>query len=531
LTSPVSASLLPAGDVDWLLNEATREEAQRYYSGLWDACTSSDGKGTWGPIAELGRADRFFLLTWVLNRVDANTDWLYARCREVEKAPDGHLDLWARFHYKSTLITIAGLIQEIVRNPEVTIAILSHNNETARGFQGQIKQELEGNARLLNAYPDVLFAKPEKQSPLWSREKGIVVRRKAVRKEPTVGGYGLVDGMPTGYHFDILMYDDVVTKDSVTTPDQIRKTTEAWELSSFLGHPATRKRYAGTRYHFNDTYSTIMERDVVTSRIYPATKNGAPDGEPVLMTPESIIEFRKTNGPYVYSCQLLLNPVADDVQGFKREWMRYYTQEEFSWEAMNRYILVDPASEKKKTSDYTVMWVVGLGTDRNYYVIDCVRDRLNLTERADCLFSLHRKYSPRAVGYEKYGIQADVEHIQYRMKQDNYRFSITDLGGNVKKEDRIRMLVPVFEQGQIWFPEEMWVVADNRRIDLVDVFVKTELESFPVSAHDDMLDCLARILDPDMPKVWPRPSDEKRVQEKKDRYRGKRIQRGSWLSA
>ena len=44
----------------------------------------------------LAQADLFFLLCYILKRTDADRDWIFDRCREVQAQPNGHLDLWAR---------------------------------------------------------------------------------------------------------------------------------------------------------------------------------------------------------------------------------------------------------------------------------------------------------------------------------------------------------------------------------------------------------------------------------------------------
>lgn len=454
----------------------------------------------------LCREDLFFLLTRGLGRKDADRDFLFDRCREVEANPDGYLDLWARDHYKSTAITFALTIQDILKDPEITVGIFSHTRDIATAFLDQIKRELERNEFLKELFPDILYAVPHKESPKWSLDGGIIVKRATNPKEATVEAWGLVDGQPTGKHFKLQVYDDVVTLKSVTNPDQIKKTTSAWELSQNLGSgSATRRRHIGTRYHINDSYREMIARGAVKPRIYAATHDGKMDGTPVLLDLKTLQDKRRDMGPYTFSCQMLQNPVADNAMGFKEEWLKFY-ERLGSTDAWNIYILVDPAGQKKATSDYTVIEVIGLAPDQNYYLLDAVRDRLNLTQRTAKLFELHRKWRPIATGYERYGIQSDIEHIQYVMEQENYRFSITELGGTLAKEDRILKLVPVFEQGRFWMPRHLpFFAADGARVDYVRRFIDDEFLAFPVAIHDDMLDCRARILDPALNAKFPEP--------------------------
>lgn len=734
----------------------TRQEAKTLYA---QAKSEED-------LRALCKGDLFFLLVHGMGRSDVDCDWLYERCREVQAEPDGCLDLWARAHYKSTIITVGETIRTILNEPNTTIGIFSHTKSVARAFLKQIKREFEGNVLLQELFPHICPpGRGEKRS--WSEDDGLVVVRDKNPKESTLEAWGLVDGMPTGKHFDILIYDDVVTPESVTTPDQIKKTTQAWQISLNLGatHGA-RRRMIGTRYHAADTYADLIRKGSVKVRLHAATVDGSPQGAPVFLSPEVLEEKKRDMGPYVFAChgagsmvlmadwsqkpieevrtgdmvlgwtlpktrggrchfvpsrvvatqyrqaeavesvladgsrhvhtpshkwwtarfdgkhktyaplslengpgsvkaliklqgipdadmrrllnewqcaalgylaamldgegalkhsvvnitqdavphpnvcdkiawaleslgvpfsvcdstrdqrqglqriytilggsrekarlaflmrgllgkqddllrqsyamkvpgkkqrvacveqrtlgvqtvhniqtetgnyvvdgclskncQMLQNPHADAAMGFKTEWF-WKTDIHPDGQGMNRYLVVDPAGAKKKSSDYTVMWVVGLNHDGNYYVLDGLHDRLNLLERTEALFDLHKKWQPTGVGYERYGMQADIEHIRAEMERRQYRFPIIELGGSMPKEDRIRRLVPVFAQGRVWFPQRLMKVNyEGRAQDLVIEFFNDEFLTFPVSAHDDMLDCLARILDDDLGARFPK---------------------------
>lgn len=454
-------------------------------------------------LRNLGRTDLYFLLRYLLKAEYADSDWCFERCREVQANPDGYLDLWAREHFKSTIITYALTIQEVLNDPEVTVGIFSHTRPIAKGFLRQIKREFESNEDLKRLYPDILWANPQKEAPKWSEDDGIVVKRRGNPKESTIEAWGVVDGQPTSKHFRVLNYDDIVTRESVGTPDMMAKTTEALVLSYNLGSHGGSRRFIGTRYHFNDTYRTLIERGTVKPRIYAATEDGKPEGKPVYLSSQALAEKRRDMGPYVFGCQMLQDPKSDETQGFLEGWLKFYPGK-VDHRRMNTIILVDPANEKKATSDYTSAWVLGLNNDGKIYVLDIVRDRLNLTERTAMLFALHKHYQPIQVGYERYGMQSDIEHIKSEMTRRIYSFDITELGGPMPKPDRIRRLIPKFEQGQIILPEKfMRTNYEGRSEDLVKVFIDNEYNAFPVAPHDDMLDALARLCDDKMLLLFP----------------------------
>ena len=464
--------------------EKLPEDEQFYYMRCW-ACS-----------------DLYFMLAYVLNRVDARNEFVFERCREFALSPYDNIQLWSRGHYKSS-IGRAFIVQQIMYRHAVegsfTVGIFSHTAKIAKAFLKQIKREFEINEKLIKLFPDVLYENPKRESSMWSDE-GIIVKRKNNPNEATIESSGLIDGQPTSKHYDLLFYDDIVTLESVGTMDQIKKVSTALKISYNLGSKGAYRIFMGTRYSFADTWGELLE--IFPSTIIPATIGGVIGGEPVFLSKEELEAKYKEMGEYVYSCQMNLSPISVGQQEFKSDWKKFYNPllESENTQLGNRYILCDPAGEKKTNkvggeadTDYTVFWVIEARPDGNLYVLDLVREKMNLTKRIDVIFALHRKYKPyrhSGVRYEKYGFQSDIEAIKMAMDTRGYRFDITEVGGtSLSKNDRIRRLVPYFQNSMIYFPHT----------NEINVFFDEEYSKFPFCPHDDMLDALARIAEPDLP--------------------------------
>jgi hypothetical protein len=56
----------------------------------------------------------------------------------------------------------------------------------------------------------------------------------------------------------------------------------------------------------------------------------------------------------------------------------------------------------------------------------------------------------------------------------------------------------------MWTPKFLpFIDHEGKRVDLMHTFVNDEYKAFPVSSHDDMLDCLARITEDDLKVTFP----------------------------
>jgi predicted phage terminase large subunit-like protein len=453
-------------------------------------------------IRQLCQEDLFFLIYFVLGIKEINHPWIVARANEVENKLDGTLDLWPRGHYKSTIKSLGVPLRDIFRNPEERIVFFSHTRDIAKAFLRRVKLVLEQNMILNTVFSDILYKNPTKQSPKWSEDEGIVVKRKGTYLESSVEAWGLVDGMPTSKHFTKMYYDDLITEKTVNTPEQMKKLEDGFRMSDGLSDRYAVKTVTGTIYHFGDLHRKLEKDSIWETRKYPAMTKEGDYSTGVFLNEDELLKKARIMGPYIFSCQMMMNPVAKENQKFLLDWIQYYKE---IVTKLNKYLIVDPASEQKKKSDYTVIMCIGVDSQENYYILDMVRDKLTGEQTFDEMVKMMKKHGRIIhVGYEKYGKDRDIELYKNLMKTKGIYFTIEPLGGKTAKIDRILSLVSLFHAKRIFLPPEIKRIDyEYKEHDLVQDFINEEYLEAPYSSHDDMMDCLARINSESMNITFP----------------------------
>ena len=321
-----------------------------------------------------------------------------------------------------------------------------------------------------------------------------------------------VGGTLTGEGGNFLIVDDPLSQQQAES-ELFRETALNWFDQSFMTRLNDRKKgciiVIMQRLHENDLTGHLLRKGGWDHLCLPIIaqhdeefKIGndvyvRKEGEllhPERINDEEIKQLKIDLGSRGFAGQYLQTPNPEGGGEFRKDWLMFYDKIDHS--KMNKYIFIDPANAKGKKSDYTAIFVIGANDDGNLYVIDMYRDKLNVREREELIFDLHRKYKPQCVYIEKYGMQVDFDWIVKAQNDMNYRFKIEELGGTLKKEDRIRRLQNLFADHKIYFPKVLYKSDHEQKLkDLVDEFIHQEYLTFPVGLHDDMLDALSRLKD------------------------------------
>lgn len=357
--------------------------------------------------------------------------------------------------------------------------------------------------------------------------------------DTTQGGYRMatsVGGSVTGDGGDILMLDDPMDPEGANS-DAERENANEWVSGTFMSRANDQRNprmvVVMQRLHEGDVTGVLLEQGGWTHLVLPAQfvkktvieingKRWEKDKGEYLhegrLGNEELKRLERRMGAQAFAGQYMQNPTPLGGGEFKDKYIQYYDNyhKDFTAEGMNVYILYDAANTKKekatkKNSEpcFTAAVVVGLARDGNYYILDMVRDLLGITDRIEMVFELHKKWyslsgnKPKVVS-EQYGLMVENELMQEKMRRDNYRFGLIEVKTTMAKDDRIRGLIPAWENYQIFLPKSLlYKTAAGEVVDIIDQFIKHELRVFPVGRIKDALDALSWIVHKDVGARFP----------------------------
>lgn len=441
-------------------------------------------------IREASRKSLYFLCTQMLGY----TDWdkIHDDLEVFLARPSSKKALLLpRGHLKSSIVTIGKSIQYILQNPNVRILIANQVWDMSRKFLSEIKGHLE-----LSQLPK-LFG--EFRSEFWNQDAITIRQRNRAKKEPTIFTTG-VEAETTGGHFDVIFLDDLMGHQNCQTQEQREKAKRFRRSMIDLLEPGGTLIEVGTRWHLDDPFSEIFEKekryyDIMIRKvvengrtIFPKKFNKRFDDqtkqwvftETVCM--DYIDHLRTSKTSAEFAANYLNNPIDEENQIFKPAYFKHYNRRP---ERLFISMTLDPAISEKQAADFFAINVSGMDENYNIYILDTLKGHWKVSEQIEHIFTMYEKWKPSVVGLETIAYQKALKGwLEEKMRILGCYFPITELKRNTNetKEFRIKALEPYFREGKIFHAP--WMKS-----------FEEELLTFPKGKHDDEIDAFASQLD------------------------------------
>lgn len=418
------------------------------------------------------------------------------------------LVLIPRGHLKSSVITKAWSIQQVLRNPNIRILLANAVWDNSRRFLSSIQSWLTTKSELPKIFGD--FKMAGKNASGWSRDELMVSQRTIVQDAKTITTTG-VGAVQTGQHFDIIILDDVVERENSRTKEQRNKVREFYYDCLSLLEPDGIIMVVGTTWSEDDLYNTLKNDVNYKDNIFIRVAEQGTEESVIFkkkFTLKTLYDIKGTTPEKRkhYSAQYLMNPYPDEDMEFKKHWIRYY--DKLPGVPMYVSMTLDP-SLGKDTSDYSAIVTCGRTEERQTFVLEARHFRraveLIPEEVVRSVSQLKAMgYMPSVIGLESYGFQQSLQKpIKDALAKAGFPVYV-ELLPRIVTEDkaaRIRKLIPKFAAYEI--------LISPAHEDLVNELMRFDPERMGKS--DDIIDALAWQI-----HYWDRRSVAKQQVSKKE---------------
>lgn len=442
---------------------------------------------------------------------------------------EGHrqvMQLIARGHLKSTIITIAHNIQWLLNYPNIRIRLHAATAKQVEGFYRELRAHFIVGAAFRNLFPEYCpVGKRSGKVEDFGNMEGfdtLACRRPSKERNVSISS---AESVLSSTHHEVVSIDDIVDDANSRTPGEIDRIKRNFALLDPLVERGKRSngeasmgwmKVAGTIYSFSDLHYETWQKEeskpvserkwffLVRSAApnYPKGPTLWPDRWPIEAL--QAIEDDPTKGPGMLYPQYLMQPKSDK-QGLvtDRDQIRWMPRKAFDeyYGYIQPYVTVDlngmePQKEGSDT-DFACVNAHGFGADGNLYVFDCMYSRdVNPDDVIDYMFWLYAKH-PRIASFKiekEAHARVLLPFLKKEMAKRNVYLPIMEIqrDSKVSKQQRIKGLQPWFAKKNIVMVEGLGFTNPKTGAwESIKKSIEDEILFFPRYNHDDFLDTLA----------------------------------------
>ena len=368
-------------------------------------------------------------------------------------------------HGKSEMGTIRYPVFRLEQDTSMRVIIAAYSQTLANTFSRKARRIAQGRLR---------FASDRKAVEQWDTEQGGGMR--------AVG----VGGSITGLGGQLVVIDDPVKSREEAESETYRERVWDWYRDDLYTRlePGGAVVLTMTRWHEDDLAGRILQSedgDSWTVVNLPAIAEEGDAlkrqiGEP--LCPErygldSLKDRQRVLGSYGFNALFQQRPAPPEGGLFKRSWWSYFKEVPKFDRIISSWDLTFKDGPK---NDYVVGLIIGqIGA--SFYVVDCVRDRMDFTDTLPAIMNAFNRFKPQATIIEdKANGPAVISLLRSRIPG---LIAVNPQGG---KFSRASAISPMVEAGNIFLPERSSFTSS-----LIE-----ECASFPNATHDDQVDALSQ---------------------------------------
>lgn len=202
--------------------------------------------------------------------------------------------------YKSTSIDVVGSVRNFLINPNERIALIRKSMTDASTIVSSVQQAMqipiikEIFKFAHGFYPKATMAKEGKLRYNF---------KSTITPEVTLTAFG-IDSSLTGYHFDRILCDDIITlKDRISKAEREHTKEIVKELATNIVDPGKPIMFIGTPWHKDDAWVDINKFTDIA--MYPLSEFN-------FLGPDTIENKKKTTTPFLYSANYELEIHKDE---------------------------------------------------------------------------------------------------------------------------------------------------------------------------------------------------------------------------